>query len=804
MRHDIKYAFRRIVGNRAFTAAAVLCLVLGIGTSTTGFSILDGVLIRPLPYRDAEQLVVLNQANSKRGFRFGALPHQDLVDWREQASAFTAMAGVQMRGLMISDGSADPERILGAAVGWELFPMLGVQPMLGRGIGEADDRPGAPPVIVLSHTLWQRRYAGGPDILGRIVRVDGAPHTVIGVMPRRFEFPAVHQAWIPLVPVVHDRPRADHVVTAFARVKPGLSLDRVRDELGVVAGRLAQQYPENRDWTPLVRPMRDFYIPEDIKLVLLTVMGAVTLVLLVACANVANLLLAQASARQREITVRAAVGAGRAQLLRQLLIESVVLALVSTPLGLAFAWGATTFVSRAVPVESLPSFVAWSVDLRSCLYAVGAAVVTAVAFGLAPALQTIRVDLQGALKQGAAGAGGSASGSHRLLNALVVIEIAVSCVLLAGALLFVRTFLNLERMAGELDARPLLTMRLYMPRESYPSAELRTQRMEDVLRRIESLGTVEAAFASTMVPFGGGAYQGPAAIDGLARAQDEAPVISYVGVTPHLVQTLNVPLRGGRTFTEAEAMSRARVALVSETMARRFWPSGDAVGGRFRLVQDPQLGEWMTVIGVVGDVRQEPVPGGEQLPAAYLPYPYNAPTATVVTIRVRGSAGSVAGAARGAIRQSDSNLAVGSIRPLDDLRQRGYWPYQIFGWVFSIMAVVALCLAAVGVYGVLAYSIARRQREIGVRIALGATRRDVLRLVLLQGLRLTGGGIALGLAGALAVAHVIRSVLYEVSPTDPFTFGVIAAGLSAVAVVTSYLPARQATAVDPIVALRVE
>ena len=799
---DLKYAVRRMVANKAFTAATALCLALGIGTSTTGFSVVDGLLIQPLPYQEPERLVVLNEANVQRGIRFGSIPYLDLEEWRQQTSVFSAIAGFQVRGFTIADNE-DPERLLGGAVGSELFPMLGVRPVLGRSFSEDDDRAGAAPVVLLSYSVWQRRYNGSPTIIGRTIRVDERPHTVVGVMPPRFEFPAIHHVWIPLGPLVRDVPRKEHTVIAFGRVKPGVSFQRVRDDLTTVCRRLGEQYPENRAWTPVSRPMRDYFIPDDIELVLLTIMGAVTLVLLVACANVANLLLARASTRQREIVLRSAVGAGRGRIVKPLLTESVLLALISTPLGLAFAYGATTFIRRAVPPDSLPSFVGWSIDLRSCLYAIAAGVLTGIIFGLVPALQAVRVDLQTGLKEGGGGAGGGVV-RNRLLNALVILEIAVSFVLLVGALLFVRTFMNLQRVTGGFDSRPLMTMRIYMPHDGYESSDARVQRVGDILRRVESLAGVEAAFASNLIPLAGGAYQGPVAIDGREFAKNEEPVISYVGVTPHVVRTLNVTMRRGRTVTESEAMSHSPVALISETMSRRFWPTSDPIGGRFRLIQDNQLRDWMTVVGVVADFRQEPVPGREQLPAAYVPYPYNETLTTGLTIRARGDAGGVTNAARQAIRESDPNLAVAFVRPMEELRQLGYWPYKIFGWVFSIMAVVSLCLGVIGVYGVLAYSIAQRTREIGVRVALGATRGDVLRMVLFQGLRLAVGGIVLGIAGALMVTQIIRSVLYNVTATDPFTFGIIVAALFGVALITSYLPARQATAVDPIVALRAE
>jgi predicted permease len=799
---DIEYAWRTLVANKGFTAVAVICLALGIGVNTTAFSITDGVLIQPLPYQDAGRLVVLNQSNTRTGVRFGGISYLDLQDWRQQTSAFGAIGAFQGRGFTITD-DGEPERLIGGAVGWELFPMLGVQPILGRGFTKEDDRPGAAPVMLLSHAVWQRRYAGDLTIIGRSIHLDGQPYTVIGVMPPRFEFPSVNRVWIPLVPLVHNTPRSSHSAVAFARLKPGVSLERSRDDLTTVSRRLEEQYTENRGWTPLVRPMRDYFIPEDIELVILTMMGAVTLVLLLACANVANLLLARAAARQKEIALRAALGAGRGRIIRQLLTESVILALISTPIGVAIAYYLTGRIFAALPPDNVPSFIGWSVDVRTLVYAIVVALATGIIFGLVPALHAVRTDLQDVLKEGAGGAGGSAS-RNRIRNALVVIEVALSLVLLVGAMLFVRTFMNLESAGGGFDTRPLMTMRFYLAADTYQSADARMRRVGDILRRVEGLAGVEAAFASNLIPLSGGGDSGPVVIDGRPSTEDERPAIRFVGVTEHLARTLNVPIVEGRPLTESEARTRSGVALISEMMARRFWPDGNRLGQRFRLERKGEAGQWLTVVGVVGDFRHDPLPGDDPLPAAYVPYPYNAPLNTGLTIRVRGEPARVTSAVIHEIRQSDPNVPVGPIRTMEDLRRLGFWPFRIFGWLFAILGGVTLFLAVIGVYGVLSYSIAQRTQEIGLRVALGATRGDVLRLILGQGLRLAGTGIALGLAGAFGATQVVGTVLYRVTPTDPITFGVIVLVLAGVAMAASYLPARQAMAVEPNVALRVD
>ncbi len=799
---DVRYALRTLASNKGFTAVAVLCLALGIGINATGFSITDGILIRPLPYEDPDSLVALNQSNPRAGVVIGSVPYLDLQDWKEQSSSFTTIAGMQIKAIAVADDD-EPERLIAAAVNWEMFPMLGVRPILGRGFSAEDDRAGAEPVILISHGLWQRRYASDPNIVGRVVRVDGRPHTIIGVMPPRFEFPSVHKAWLPLAPIVASTPRSERAVNGiFARLKPGVSIERAREDLTTISRRLEERYFENRGWTPLVRTMREDFISSDLRLVVLTVMGAVTLVLIVACANVANLLLARASTRMREMSVRAALGAGRSQIVRQLLTESVVIGLVSAPVGVLVAYYLTDVLARAIPPDQVPYYIRWAVDWRSLGYTIFVAALTGIVFGLAPALQTVRFNLQDGLKEGGRGAAGSAT-RNRLRNVLVTVEIGLSLVLLVGALLFIRSFINLQNVSSGFDTRPLMTMRFFMVGERYATEDAMVQRVEDILRRVEALPNVESALASNMMPLLTGGDQGPALIDGQSFADGDEPTIGFVGVTPHFTKTLGLPITKGRNFTETEAMTRSRVALINETMATRFWPKSDPIGGRFRLKRDGVDGDWMTVIGIVPDFRHTPVLGREPLPAAYVSYLYDTSFSTGLVLRVRGEPTRVTADVRREIRGSDPDIAVSQVRTMEELRQLGFWQYRIFGWLFSIFGGVALFLAAIGVYGVLSYSIAQRTQEIGVRVALGATRGDVLRLVIGQGLRLAGGGIILGLIAAFGATQVIRSLLYNVGPADPLSFALIVLFLVAVAVAASYIPARQATAVDPIDALRV-
>ena len=549
-------------------------------------------------------------------------------------------------------------------------------------------------------------------------------------------------------------------------------------------------------------PIADEFIPDDVRLVLLTMMGAVTIVLLIACANVANLMLARASGRQREFCVRAALGAGRARLVKQLLTECMLLGLASAPLGLAIAYVGVWLLDNAVPPGMVPYYIHWEISARGIAYTVVVSMATGLVFGLAPALQAGRLNLQEALRDGARGSGQSGRRA-RLRNGLVVLEVAMALVLLVGASLFVRSFLNLQHANPGFDTAPLLTLRVYMAGESYAKEDQRAQRIEDLIRRIESLPQVEAAFASNFIPLSSGGGGGGVIIDGKPVEPGEEPFIFLAGATPHLQKTMGMPIVKGRDFTEAEGISRTAVAVINDTMARKFWPDADPVGHRFKLAQG-QPADWFTVIGVAPDIWRNNMDDSPPLPGAFVPYRYAATQNTGFTIRTSGGPAALTASIRGEIRSADPALAIFAIRTMEEVRTMGFWQYRLFGYMFGIFGAAALFLAGIGVYGVLSFSVSQRTQELGVRVALGAQRSDVLRLVVRQGITLALIGVAVGVVGAFGVTRVIASLLYNVTPSDPLSFVGVALFLTAIAFVASYLPARRATTVDPIVALRNE
>ena len=801
---DIRFGFRTALKNKGVTGLAVACLAIGIGLNTMMFSVTDGVLIEPLPYKAPDRLVALYATNKQQGIRRAGLSLLEVQDWRERSHSFGAIAALQTRNFTLSDGG-DTDRYLGAAVSHQLFSMLGVAPQLGRDFTAEDDRHGGEPVVILSDDLWQRRYNGDRSIVGRAIDVNSRPHTVIGIMPARFKFPENQYLWLPLSEFVFlDKSpnRGARGLQTFARLKDGVSIEQARGDADAVAAALAEGFADtNKGWGAAVWTMRDWAIPKDVSLIIWTMMSAVTMVLLIACFNVANLMLARASTRAREMSIRTALGAARLQILRQLLTESVLVGLFSVPLGIVCAKAGLMLMDMSIPPDQIPYFIHWSLNVRALLYATGVAALTGIVFGLAPALQASKADLQEGLKEGGRGTAGGTRAWIR--NGLVIAEVALSLVLLIGASLFTRSFLQLKQANGGFDSKPLMTLRYYMPNEIYTTPELKVQRTEDVVRRVEALPGVQAVFASNMVPLDGGGDYRNLEIDGHPSEKGREPGAEFIGVTPRMLKTLGLSLRRGRELTDTESFSKVPVAVVNEAMVRKFWPSEDPIGRRFRAVNGDE--GWFTVVGVVPDFRHGELADTEPIePCAYVSLAYSVFANTGLTVRGAADPALLASSLREAVRASDPKIAVFNMRTMEEVRARGYWQYFLFGWMFSLFGGIALALAAIGVYGVLSYSVAQRTQEIGVRVALGASRGDVLKLVVVQGVRLAIVGVVIGVLGSFFVTPVIQSQLVNVSAKDPASFIGVSVFLTAVAFIASYVPARRATAVDPLVALRAE
>jgi len=797
---DIRYALRNLSRSKGFATVAILCLGFGVGLNATIFSLIDGVLLKPYPYTDPDRILVVGE--QRRNTDEAGLSYLDMRDWKEANSVFTTIAAVSGRSLTIADGSGEPERYLGAGVSWDLFPMLGTHPIRGRDFTPEEDREGGADVVLLGYDVWTHRYAGSEDIVGRTILVNSKPHVVVGVMPRGFAFPNNQKLWVPLVPLVAKDQRTFRGLFAFGRLKPGVTIDRARQELDAIATRLGTEYPTtNEGWVSRLETLRQAFLPSEVPLVLGLMMAGVTLVLFIACSNVANLLLARAAGRRREISVRAALGAGRGRIVRQLLTESLVLGLLSVPLGILLAVVGTRLIAAGIPPDQVPYYIHWEVDWRAVTYTIIVAAGTAVVFGLFPALQVSRGNLHETLKEGTRG---NTVTKSFLRSTLVVAQIAFALVALVGALLFVRTFLNLGAFNVGFDVRPLMSMRFYMPGETYEQPDAKLRRVEDIVRRVEALPAVRATYASNFVPLAGGGGGGTVIIDGRPAEKGKEVGISVIGVTPHFNPTMGLAILEGRDFTDAEGWSRSPVAIINQTMRARFWADTTAVGRRFRL--DGPNEDWYTVIGVTPDVNLYGVdPGNEQAPTvAYVPFAYQQFLSTGLTIRVDGDPASITSAVRQAIRASDPNLPMAQVRTVAELRRLSFWQYGLYGWIFGTTGFVGVLLAAIGVYGVLSYSVSQRAQEIGVRVALGAGNPQILKLVVGQGVVLAGIGIISGAALAGLAMPAARSLLFKVSPFDPVTFLGVSAFLATVAFLASYLPARRAMRVDPVIVLRGE
>lgn len=799
---DLRYSIRSLWKNRSISILAIVCLSLGVGLNATMFSVVDGVLIQGLPFHDAGSLGRVWSANLKARTPRAGVSYEDFRDIRDTATSFAAVNLSQGRSLTIADGGGEPERFSGAAVSWQMFEMLGVHPILGRAFRADDDVPGAEPVVMLSHLVWTRRYAQDPGIVNRRVLINTKPHTIIGVMPEHFGFPTIQKLWVPIAPLLAASPRDARGSSVYARLRPGVTFEQAQSELDNLASRLTSAYPvTNENWELRLRSLQDDAVPPDVSLVILLMMGGATLVLVIACTNVANLLIARATVRRREIAIRASLGAGKGRIVRQLLTESAVLGVAAIPFGLILAHLGTALLRAGIPPDDIPFYIQWRVDWRTTVFTIAIAVFTAVLFGLMPALQAAGGTLHASLKEGGRGNSGRRSW---LRNALVTAEVAMALIALVGAMLFVRSFVNLNKADIGFDPAPLMTMRYYVPEDTYGTDAARPRLVRDIVERVEAIPGVEAAYTSNFIPLDGGGGWGSVTVEGVAVDPDRRQNVDFVGVTPRFVQTLGARLVEGRLINDTESWAPMPLALVNETMATTLFPDGRALGRRFQVAGEAD-DAWFTVVGVVSDIQHQDVDDGDRHePAAYVPYPYSQTLSNGIVIRAAGDPSAVTPAVRAILRETDPRIAVAFTRTMDEVRRLTFWQYGLFGSVFSSIGILGLVLASVGVYGVLSYTVSQRRQEIGVMVALGASSRDVLRMIVGQGLRLAAIGVVIGLLGAALAGKAAESLLINVSPFDPVSFAAVAAFLMAVAFVASAIPARRATKVDPIIALRAD
>jgi len=796
---DLRYGARMLLKKPGFTLVAVTTLALGIGANTAIFSVVKGVLLRPLPYSEPQQLVRLFETVDRATMandRMEIAP-ANFLDWQAQTQSFSGLAAYGLTGSVIG-GDGEAERLEGALVTADFFATMGAATMLGRTFTVEDEREGGR-LTIIGYDLWQRRFGGAEDIVGRVIQLDGFSFTVVGVAPPGFQYPQrtqIYELW--RLNANQRQMREAHFLKAVARLKPGVTVAQAQSEMSGVARRLAEQYPQtNRNWGANVVPLLEEEVGR-VRPALLALLGAVALVLLIACVNVASLLLARAVARQTEIGVRLALGAGRWRIVRQLLTESLLLAALGGVAGLIVGGWALEALMAMAP-ENLPRLGEVRLDAGVLGFTLLLSLLTGALFGLAPAWQAARQDVNTTLKQSAS----RLSGHRRLFSALVVAEIALTLAVLLGAGLLINSFLRLQRVEPGLDVDRLLTVTFEPPSARYNGDDWRAQRLNfwnQLSARVAALPGVEAVGAIDSLPFSGRARAWRFRRDGDEVNVATGPAASFQVATPDYFRTVGMKLRRGRLFNSGDRENTPPVAIINETMARRFWPGAEAVGQRIVIRNESFARE---IIGVVSDVKHFGL-DRETQPEMYAPFAQYVIDVMPMVARVQGDPASFAAAIRQHAQAVDPAVAVASVAPMREIVSDSLAQRRFTMLLLGVFAAVALLLAGVGVYGVMAYSVTARTREIGVRMALGAQRSDVLRLVMKQGLKLVSVGLAIGLFGASASARLMNDLLFGIGATDPVTFVAVALSLAGVALVACWIPGRRAAKVDPMAALRVE
>jgi putative ABC transport system permease protein len=808
---DLRFGARALRRNPGFAAIAILTLALGIGANAAIFSVVNAVLLAPLPWREPDRAVMIWSkwvAFDKTWVATG-----EVVDYRRRASTLSEVAAWG-DGQVNLTGNGDPERVAAGNVSANIFSTLGVAPLLGRTFTATEDLPNGPSLVVLSHSLWSRRYAADPNIVGRTIQINGRAYEVTGVMPpdfvlpTDFQNPSPTQLWLPLQMDPASMDHGSHGLYAAARLKPGADVPQAAEELHGIAGAMTNEglYPRPMEFDTVVLSLEDEVVG-SVRPAIWLLFGAVAFLLLIACANVANLLLARAEGRQREIAVRAALGASGLRVLRQLLTESLVLTGVATILGLALAFAGVRFVAWWNPA-SVPRVAGVGLDMTVLMFTAIVAVITSVLFSLAPALRALRVDLTESLKDGAQGAS-SGGARQRFRSGLVVVEMALAVVLLVGAGLMLRSLWSLQHVPLGFDPSRVLTMRLSLPQSSYGTPEQVVDFFSRLLDNVRSLPGVASAGAVRALPLGSTIGDFGLRIEGYTPTPGTGGKGDWQIATPGYLESMGERVVRGRPITADDKSDTMLVALINEEMARLYWNGRDPIGGRIKIGGGGAERPWVTVVGIVGNVRHNGITGVVK-EKFYVPHTQwhksvgNPIRAMTLVVKAQSDPRTLAGSVRQAIRSLDQSLPVADIRTMDDVVAATLSAPRFTGMLLGVFAGLALILSAIGIYGVLSYVVSRRTREIGIRVAIGAGRGQVLRLVLGNGLGLAFVGIVIGLAAAASLSKLMTTLLHDVKPLDPPTFVAVAVALTAVAIAASLVPAWRATRVDPVRALKAE
>ena len=801
---DVRFGARVLIKNPGFAVVAVIALALGIGVNATVFTITNAVLFKGQPFDRNDRIVYMGSRNANRNNQQAGVSYPDFRDWRAAAKSFSGLAGIQVARLNIADADNPPEQFIGPRVTANLFQVIGQKPILGRDFTAEDERVGADPVALLGYGLWERRYGKNPSIVGKTIRVNEVATTVIGIMPRGFNFPGDAELWVTLTPTPAVEKREARGMIIAGRMRDDATIQSVRSEMSTITRNLEAAYPNtNQGITADITTFNDRFVGPDIRTLFLAMMGAVGFVLLIACANVANMLLARAAGRSREISIRVALGAGRWRIIRQLLIESVIL----SGIGGLFAWGIAVWGARAFDKAVIPfgkpQWIDFSMDYRVFIYLVAISIFAGVLFGLAPALRLSRLDVNSVIKDGGRGATTGRRGKY-LSAVLVVVEMALAVILLAGAGLFIRSFMNIYRASLGVNTSNVMTFRLNLPDAKYKETDEKIAFHDRLKARLESVPGVDSVGIGTTMPTGG-SMNFPYELEGAPRQEaKKRDTLQAVVVTPDFFKVWQVPVLQGRMIAETDNASSQPVAVVNQFFANRFWPGQDPLGKRLRIFNGNDPEPWLMVVGVIPNIVQDDVTLNKPDPVIYLPFRQKPMAGVAVMARTRVPPGTVATALRKEVQAVDSNMPVFNLWTMEERLERNYWFHRVMSALFSIFAGVALLLASVGLYAVIANSVSQRTQELGVRMAIGASARDILRLVFKQGMWQLLIGLAIGLTGAFGVTRVLQTFLVQVSPSDPVTLAFSCSVLTLAAILGCFIPARRAMRVDPVVALHYE
>jgi putative ABC transport system permease protein len=800
---DIRYGLRTMARNPGFSAIAVIALALGIGANATVFAITNTALFKNMPFV-SDRIVYLSTHSAQQARFTLGVSYPDFRDWSTQSKSFDGMALYTSQSENVSDKGAAPDRYQTSDVSPNMFSLIGQQPVLGRDFLAADAQPGSAAVAILGDRIWTERYGRNPAVLGSIIRVNSIPTTVVGVMRPGFRFPNDTDLWTALVPGADAEKRDARNIGAIGKLAPGATQASATVELNSIAHNLEVAYPDtNKGITARVQTFQEIELDSDTKSLLGALMGAVLFVLLIACANVANMLLSRAVGRSREISIRIALGAGRWRVIRQLLIESAMLSIAGGALGWLIAqWGLHVFA--ATVRSQVPQWMDFSMDFRGLAYLAAISIGTGLLFGLAPALRLSKLDVNSSLKAGGRGSSGASRGKF-LSSVLVVGEMALAVVLLAGAGLMMRSFMNVVHARTGVNEKNVLVMRLELPPQKYPKPEDQIAFHDRLKARLEALPGVAVSCIAVTMPTGG-SFDLPYEIEGRPRDPKQDVPNTVIMISPDYFRTMDVKLLRGRAFVDSDTATGPGVAIVNQKFVEALWPGDDPIGKRLRIFQnrDKTPTGWLTVVGVAPNILQNDVSSHKFDPLIYVPYRQMTRADMALMARTTVPPASLAAAFRNEVKALDEDMPLFNLRTLEERLATNQWDQIVFSSLFGIFAGIALLLASIGLYAVIAHSVSQRTQEIGVRMALGARAANILTLVLRQGLVQLAIGLAIGIAGAFATTRLIASELQGVSPTDPSTFALTAAVLGAAAMLGCLIPARRAMTVDPVIALRNE